>query len=871
MDVKGWSIDMVAQSFSDQVEYTNLYSGMTNAQIVSQVYNNVLNRDADAAGAAYWEGELNSGIIQVNQLIQAVVNAAKEDVGNLGDDDVLANKNAVSQQYYDLALNFTNISLSQITADAQTKNTAIIAAQDSLDPSGFTFTDTGISATDGITSNGTISVALADDTTSWQYSTDGGETWVNGSGTSFRLADGTYNKQNIQVKQFAAAGNFSVSLMGTANSSMVQLEALGVTNYTDSSPQITALSDGSFVVTFRGQDSDGDDSIFIQKFNADGTKVGSMVQLEAIGNTGGTDAKPQITALSDGSFAIVFIGYTPSATPNGIFIQKFNADGTTIGSMVQLTESNGIQSNPQIISFLDGSFAVTFEGRGDDYDHPVFVQKFNADGTAAGVIMELFQFPYSATPQITTFLDDAFAIAFSGTTNVYGEGGWSVFVQKFNVDGTAVSSIVGFESNSIASSPQITTLSDGSFAVTFQGYDSNGDFSVFVQKFNADGTTTGSMVQLEAIGQTNGHDQYPQITALLDGSFVVAFQGSDSNLDFSVFVQKFNADGTTTGNAMVQLEGIGVTNGGDINPQITALSDGSFAVIFQGNNADTGNHVFIQKFNADGTTMGSIVQLEPAGRWMYPQITALANGEFAVIFQGVDEDYGDDSIFVQKFNADGTLAAHPLNTIVVDSTIQDSTNLLASPESVENNLITGTDGEDVFYVLTSGTNSITGGAGSDMIWLGDENLGVSNGGADTIVIANTDSLVGTPDQIVYFELDKDKLDLPSATIATTSTDVSNVTAGGVTVGKVTITNGIATFQAADNTTSVAITSIDALSAALDYLNGAIADGDTVAFEYNLFNVDATGTYIFQGGASGDIAVDLIGVSVTATDLSEILV
>lgn len=117
MDKNGWSIDMVAQSFADQTEYTNLYGGMTNAQIVSQVYNNVLNRDADAAGAAYWESELNKGTFKVNQLIQAVVNAAKEDVDNLGDDNVLANKNAVSQYCYDHKINQTDISLALVTQE----------------------------------------------------------------------------------------------------------------------------------------------------------------------------------------------------------------------------------------------------------------------------------------------------------------------------------------------------------------------------------------------------------------------------------------------------------------------------------------------------------------------------------------------------------------------------------------------------------------------------------------------------------------------------------------------------------------------------------------------------------------------------------
>jgi hypothetical protein len=120
MDNNDWSINNVAQSFSQQTEYTNLYAGLSNAQIVSKVYTNVLNRTADEAGATYWESELANGNISVNQLVLAVVNAAKEDVNNLGDDDVLSNKSVASQYAYDNNNSNTNISLADITSNAST-------------------------------------------------------------------------------------------------------------------------------------------------------------------------------------------------------------------------------------------------------------------------------------------------------------------------------------------------------------------------------------------------------------------------------------------------------------------------------------------------------------------------------------------------------------------------------------------------------------------------------------------------------------------------------------------------------------------------------------------------------------------------------
>ena len=125
MDSNEWSLDDVAQSFSDQVEYQNQYNGLTQTQIVEQVYQNVLNRAGEAGGINYWSGELSSGNISVSQLVNAIVNASVEKDGNGNyknstDATIFNNKIQVSQYCYDNNVNATEnnaISLSSITTD----------------------------------------------------------------------------------------------------------------------------------------------------------------------------------------------------------------------------------------------------------------------------------------------------------------------------------------------------------------------------------------------------------------------------------------------------------------------------------------------------------------------------------------------------------------------------------------------------------------------------------------------------------------------------------------------------------------------------------------------------------------------------------
>ncbi|MDP2614020.1 hypothetical protein Q8W27_17310, partial [Oceanobacter sp. 2_MG-2023] len=70
--------------------------------------------------------------------------------------------------------------------------------------------------------------------------------------------------------------------------------------------------------------------IFVQAFNAEGSVNGDTVQLEALGNTIGDDYAVQITAVgSAGAYVVTWVG-TDSDGDESIFVQAFNADGTPV-------------------------------------------------------------------------------------------------------------------------------------------------------------------------------------------------------------------------------------------------------------------------------------------------------------------------------------------------------------------------------------------------------------------------------------------------------------------------------------------------------------------------------------------------------------
>ena len=78
--------------------------------------------------------------------------------------------------------------------------TALTAIAYPINPVLTLASDTGVSDSDWITSDGRVHVGLVANST-WEYSTDGGATWQDGSGTHFTLPDGFYRGGKVLARQ----------------------------------------------------------------------------------------------------------------------------------------------------------------------------------------------------------------------------------------------------------------------------------------------------------------------------------------------------------------------------------------------------------------------------------------------------------------------------------------------------------------------------------------------------------------------------------------------------------------------------------------------------------------------------------------------
>ncbi|MBM6581649.1 calcium-binding protein [Microvirga sp. BT689] len=147
---------------------------------------------------------------------------------------------------------------------------------------------------------------------------------------------------------------------------------------------------------------------------------------------------------------------------------------------------------------------------------------------------------------------------------------------------------------------------------------------------------------------TNDHQQDVKLHALKNGTFVAVWEdmsGTGGDLDHgAIRGQIFNADGTKRGGEILINR---TADGLQMDPQVTVLSDGRFAVVWTTVSGTSSYSIWANIYSENGTAAGPDVRIGPAtfNEKPTPSVTALSNGGLAVSFaQNLD-------IKVQAFNS----------------------------------------------------------------------------------------------------------------------------------------------------------------------------------------------------------------------------
>ncbi len=129
----GKSVAAMQAGFAASQEYKNLYGGMTNTQVVTQVYQNLLGRAPDPGGLAYWVNQMNQGAATIATIVtQMQANAEGVDIATLANRFVFAihftedltSPSQIAGYSGTAAANAARIAVSQVTNTSSSLATA---------------------------------------------------------------------------------------------------------------------------------------------------------------------------------------------------------------------------------------------------------------------------------------------------------------------------------------------------------------------------------------------------------------------------------------------------------------------------------------------------------------------------------------------------------------------------------------------------------------------------------------------------------------------------------------------------------------------------------------------------------------------------
>ncbi|PHO03435.1 hypothetical protein CSC82_16235 [Rhodobacteraceae bacterium 4F10] len=250
-----------------------------------------------------------------------------------------------------------------------------------------------------------------------------------------------------------------------------QVNTLSASN--QASPEIIGLSSGGFLVVYDSFGIDGSlHGIAGQQFTANGVAVGDEFVINT--TTSSIQSIPAVTELTNGNIAVTWVSFGGDGNNYGIQGQVISSGGGLIGDeFIANTFTLGGQYWPDVAALSDGGFVVVWDTDGQDrHSFGSYGQRFNAAGEAVGDEFQLHTSDgFSQTRPKVVGLDDGGFVAMWESNHQAGISNYGLYLQRFDASGNRVGGEeqINSHGNSAIRSHEITELDDGGFFVSWSG------------------------------------------------------------------------------------------------------------------------------------------------------------------------------------------------------------------------------------------------------------------------------------------------------------------------------------------------------------------------------------------------------------------
>ena len=290
-------------------------------------------------------------------------------------------------------------------------------------------------------------------------------------------------------------------------------------------PQVAADGQGGFVVAWTSTGQDGDtNGVYAQRFDSTGERQGPEFRVNSY--TTGFQDGPRIAVGPAGDFVVVWDSYEQDGSGNGVFGQRYDASGQAQGPEFAVnTYTTEWQSSPAVSVRPDGAFVVVWDsleqdGSGDG----IFGQRFDADGERQG---SEFRINTSTTLSqadsgVAHRSDGGFvAVWISNHQSV----NWEIYGRSYDASGTPAGAEfrINTHSGELQNQPFITRDPNGGFIVAWNSRGQDGsDDGIAARRLGPSGAPVGPEFLVNTF--TTGDQKDPQVAATPAGGFVVAWQ-----------------------------------------------------------------------------------------------------------------------------------------------------------------------------------------------------------------------------------------------------------------------------------------------------------------------------------------------------------
>ncbi len=347
---------------------------------------------------------------------------------------------------------------------------------------------------------------------------------------TFIRGDGSSNGDGVYLQSYDANGN------QLNNVALVNTFTYGDQNF----PSIASLNNGGFAVVW--QSSSYQSGIYLQIYDANSHKSGSETMVsDNISDYRTNHRNPSIASLNNGGFAVVWQSFADD-TNIDVYLQRYNADGSKLGVETRVNTNifNG-QEDPSVSSLSNGGFVVVWRDSASGLN--ICLQRYDQDGNKLGqevmVSGDANSLYYS--PSVTNLSGGRFIVGW----RVYGEN--KFYLQTYDVNANKVGE--GIEINIYDTGYQdnlsITKLKDGGFIVTWRDYEEEGGEykGIYLQRYDTNGNLLTTRLQVNSYTGPSTIASY-SVTALNDGGWIIIWQSDiQDGLDWGIRGQRFNSRG----------------------------------------------------------------------------------------------------------------------------------------------------------------------------------------------------------------------------------------------------------------------------------------------------------------------------------------